>query len=148
MMASDFVRCSDCNRSRLNELHSRTNYIATVISWDHPRLGCVNIFFFPVHISFGIFDPYQYTREDNRPRLLFSLEYVAHNIFEFAVQCLGPSLSHTYKVSFAWRFLKVTTLTACPGSAIFQRLRMPPAGFEWMYDDQLRIDCVGVGRAI
>ncbi len=147
-MASDFVRCSDCNRSRLNELHSSTNYIATVISWNQLRLGCFNFFSFPVHIPFRILDPYQCTREDNRSRLLFTLGYVAHNIFEFAVQCLLPSLSHTYKVSFAWRFLKVTTLTACPGSAIFQRLRMPPAVLEWMYDDQLGFDCVGVGRAI
>lgn len=147
-MASDFVRCSDCNRSRLSELHSSTDYIATVISWNHPRLGRENIFSFPIHVSFGIFDPYQCTREDNRPRLLFTLEYVAHNIFEFAIQRLGPSLSHTCKVSFAWRFLKATTLTSCSCSSIFQPLRMPPTGLEWMYDDQLWIDYVGSGRAI
>ena len=84
-MASGFVRCSDCNKLLLSELHSSTDNIVTVISWNHSCLGLENIFSFLVHISFRIFNPYQCTREDNRPCLLFTLKYMAHNIFKFAV---------------------------------------------------------------
>jgi len=129
-MASDSVRCSDCNRSRLSELHSSTDYITTVITWNLLRLRCVDVCSFPAHFSCGISDPYQCTREGYRPRFRFALEYVAYDILEFAIKRLGPSLNCVCQVSFARGLLKTAMLTFCFCSAMFQRLGMLRICFE------------------